>query len=228
MNYRVIFKPGLATNKRFIQILALSLIIGLLFSTAILSSACKKKTDTGITDITGSQEASNSDTGSSNKETNSNASSTSSTDDSQSSGTTAANSGSTSETSSQSAAETETTAEAIPREISDLITKADGYYASGEYALASKTYKKAELAIKGSDLTEEAQQLQLSLFTTKYKKAKEITDTTRMHFGNAMTLEYEQRFEEAKKELEAALAIYPKYKDAIDAYDTLKAMMGLD
>ena len=226
MNYRVIFKPGLATNKRFIQILALSLIIGLLFSTAILSSACKKKTDTGINDITGSQEASNSDTGSSTKEANSG---TSGADDSQSSGSTEANSGTTTDqTTSQSATETETTAEAIPEEISDLIIKADGYYASGEYALASKTYRNAESAIKSSDLTKENQQLQISLFTTKYKKAKEITDTARMHFGNAMTLEYEQRFEEAKKELEAALAIYPKYKDAIDAYDTLKAMMGLE
>ena len=183
MNFRIIFK-----------LLALSLTIALLFSTAILSSACKKKTDTG----------------------------------SQSSSSTAANSGSAHETSSQSASETEITAEAIPQEISDLITKADGYYASGEYALASKTYRNAELAIKGSDLTEKTQQLQLSLFTTKYKKAKEITDTARMHFGNAKTLEYEQRFEEAIKELEAALAIYPKYKDAIDAYDTLKAMMGLE
>jgi len=196
MNFRIIFGPGLARNKRLIQIIALSLIIALLFSTAILVSGCKKK---AISD-----------------------------NDSQSSSSTAANSGSADETSSQSASETETTAEAIPQEISDLITKADGYYASGEYALASKTYRNAEIAIKGSDLTEETQRLQLSLFTTKSKKAKEITDTARMHFGNAMTLEYEQRFEEAKKELEAALAIYPKYKDAIDAYDTLKAMMGLE
>jgi len=224
MNFRIIFGPGLARNKRLIQIIALSLTIALLFSMAILGSACKKKTDTSIAESTSVQDSSISDESSS-KETTSN---TSSTDGSQSSGSTAANSGSAAETSSQSASETETTAEAIPQEISDLITKADGYYASGEYALASKTYKKAELAIKGSDLTEEAQQLQLSLFTTKSKKAKEITDTARMHFGNAMTLEYEQRFEEAKKELEAALAIYPKYKDAIDAYDTLKAMMGLE
>jgi len=210
MNFRVIFK-----------LLALSLIVALLFSTAILSSACKKKTDTSIAEGTSIQEGSISDNSSSN-------SNTSSADDGQSSSSTATNSGSADETSSQSASETEATAEAIPQEISDLITKADGYYSSGEYALASTTYRKAVLAIKGSDLTEETQQLQLSLFTTKYKKAKEITDTARMHFGNAMTLEYEQRFEEAKKELEAALAIYPKYKDAIDAYDTLKAMMGLE
>ena len=214
MNFRIIFKSGLASNRKLIQILALSLIVALLFSTAILGSACKKKTDTSIAEGASVQEGS--------------ISNTSSADGSQSSSSTASNSGSADETSSQSASETETTAEAIPQEISDLITKADGYYASGEYALASKTYRNAESAIKGSDLTEETQQLQLSLFTTKYKKAKEITDTARMHFGNAMTLEYEQRFEEAKKELEAALAIYPKYKDAIDAYDTLKAMMGLE
>ena len=224
MNFRVIFRPGLARNKRLIQIIALSLTIALLFSMAILSSACKKETDTSIAEGSGAQDSSISDESSSKKTT----SNTSNTDGSQSSGSTAANSGSADETSSQSASETETTAEAIPQEISDLITKADGYYASGEYALASKTYRNAESAIKGSDLTVETQQLQLSLFTTKYKKAKEITDTARMHFGNAMTLEYEQRFEEAKKELEAALAVYPKYKDAIDAYDTLKAMMGLE
>ena len=216
MNFRVIFK-----------LIALSLTIALLFSTAILSSACKKESDTGIAEGSGAQESSISDNGSS-KETNPNASSTSNTDGSQSSGSTAANSGSAGQTSSQSASETETTAEAIPREISDLITKADGYYASGEFALASKTYRNAELAIKGSDLTEETQQLQLSLFTTKYKKAKEITDTARMHYGKAKSFGYEQRYEEAKKELEAALAIYPKYKDAIDEYETLKAIMGLE
>jgi len=220
MNFRVIFKPGLASNRKLIQIIALSLTISLLFSTAILGSACKKKTDTSIAEGAIVHDSSISNNGSS-KETNS-------AEETSNSSSTAANSGSTGQTSSQSASETETTAEAIPQEISDLITKADGYYASGEYALASKTYRNAELAIKGSDLTEETQQLQLSLFTTRYKKAKEITDTARMHFGNAKTLEYEQRFEEAKKELEAALAIYPKYKDAIDEYDTLKAMMGLE
>jgi tetratricopeptide (TPR) repeat protein len=224
MNFRVIFRSGLTSNRKLVQILALSLIFVLLFSTAFLGLACKKKTDIAIAESTSIQESLISDNGSS-KETNSN---TSSADGSQSSGSTAANSGSADQTSSQSSSETETTAETIPQEIIDLITKADGYYASGEYSLASKTYRNAESAIKSSDLTEETQQLQLSLFTTKYKKAKEITDTARMHFGNAMTLEYEQRFEEAKKELEAALAIYPKYKDAIDAYDTLKAMMGLE
>ena len=211
MNYRVIFK-----------LIALSLTIALLFSTAILSSACKKESDTGIAEGSGAQESSISDNGSS-KEASSN---TSIADDSQSSGSTAANSGSAGQTTSQSVSET--TAEVIPQEISDLITKADSYYASGEYALASKTYRDAEQAIKGSDLTDETQQLQLNLFAAKYKKAKEITDTARAHYGKAMSFQYEQRFEEAIKELEAALAIYPKYKDAIDLYDMLKTTKGLE
>ena len=49
-----------------------------------------------------------------------------------------------------------------------------------------------------------------------------------MHYANAMQLEYEQRFEEAKNELEAALSLYPKYAEAIEAYDNLKAIMGLE
>ena len=70
MNFRVIFKPGLASNRRLIQIIALSLTIALLFSTAILGSACKKKTDTGIAEGARVQEGSISNNGSS-KETNS-------------------------------------------------------------------------------------------------------------------------------------------------------------
>ncbi|MCL5073836.1 MAG: tetratricopeptide repeat protein [Actinobacteria bacterium] len=213
MNFRIIFK-----------ILALSLIIALLFSIVTLGSACKKKTRTGIAEGNEMQESSISDNGS----TTETDSGTSGSDGSQTSGSTVANSGSADKTSSQSVSETETTNEIIPQEITDLITKADAYYASGEYALASKTYRNAQQAIKNSDLSEEARQMELNLFANKYKKAKEITDTARMHYGNAMSLEYQQRYEEAKEELEAALAIYPKYKDAIDAYETLKALMGLE
>jgi tetratricopeptide (TPR) repeat protein len=218
MNFRIISKMGLASNKRVIQIIALGLIVVLMFSMVLLGSACKKKTDTGISMETNSTETTS----------NSSNSDTSAADGSQSSGSTSVNSGSADETSSQSASETETTAEAIPQEISDLITEADSYYASGEYALASKTYRNAEHAINNSDLSKEAKQQQLNLFAAKYKKAKEITDTARLHYGNAKMAEYEQNYEEAKKEVEAALAIYPKYKDAIDLYDTLKALMGLE
>lgn len=48
-----------------------------------------------------------------------------------------------------------------------------------------------------------------------------------MHYGNAMQLIYETRYEEAKKELESALALYPKYAEAIEAYENLKVLMGL-
>jgi len=218
MNFWIIFRPGFTVNRRLIQILSLSLIVMLLFSITISGSSCKKNTETGITADEGIKEESVSDNNSSDG-----TNSTVQTSTSESSSTSSSD-----ETISQSASETETTAEIIPQEITDLIIKADGYYISGEYDLASKTYKNAEMAIKGSELSEETQQQQMSLFAAKYKKAKDITDTARMHYGNAMTLEYEQRFEEAKKELEAALSIYPKYKDAIDAYETLKAMMGLE
>jgi len=60
-----------------------------------------------------------------------------------------------------------------------------------------------------------------------FEKAKSITDTARIHFGNAMQLEYEKRLEEAIEQLEAALAIYPKYQDAIDALESLKTIYNL-
>jgi hypothetical protein len=218
MNFWIIFKPGLTGSKRLIQILSLSLIFILMLSMIVAGSACKKIVDT---DVTAENSA---------ETINSGSSGTTNSDGSQSSSSTAAETGSSSETSSQSstATEPETTTEVIPQEISDLIIKADGYYAGGEYALASKTYRDANQAIKNSELSEETQQQQLALFAAKYKKAKDIVDTARMHYGNAKTLEYQQQYEEAKKELEAALAIYPKYKDAIDAYDALKAVMGLE
>jgi len=226
MNFWTAFKQGFTFNRKLIQIISLSLIAALLFSTVILGSACKKKADTAIAESTSEQEGliSGNDSGT---EANSDTSVTGSI---QSSGSTAADTGSDDETSSESVTETatETTAEVIPQEITDLITEADNYYSSGEYALASKTYRDAKSAIENSDLTEETQQLQLNLFAVKYKKAKEITDTARLHYGNAKNLEYQQRFEEAKKEYEAALTIYPKYQDAINALDALKALMGLE
>ena len=132
-----------------------------------------------------------------------------------------------SETSSASTTVTETTQEAIPQEIQDLITSADNYYRNGEYALAVKSYRKAELAIKDSKLSAEKQKELIDGFSANYAKAREIVDTARMHYGNAMQLEYEGRYDEAKKELKAALAIYPKYKDAIDELANLESITGL-
>jgi tetratricopeptide (TPR) repeat protein len=143
---------------------------------------------------------------------------------SESTGTTEANTS----TGQTSTTVTETTQETIPQEIQDLITSADNYYKNGEFALAVKSYRNAELAIKNSELSAEKQKELIDGFSANYAKAKDIVDTAKMHFGNAMQLEYEGRYDEAKKELEAALAIYPKYKDAIDELANLESIMGLN
>ena len=57
--------------------------------------------------------------------------------------------------------------------------------------------------------------------------AKEIIETAEVYYGNAMMLEYEQRYDEAKRELEASLAIYPKYNEALEAYENLKTIMRM-
>ena len=128
------------------------------------------------------------------------------------------------ETATESATES---TEAIPSDITALIKKADGYYSSGQYGLSKSTYRKAIIAIDASDLSDGAKQELKDSFNDKYNKSQTIVATALVHFGNAMQLEYETRYEEAKKELEAALAIYPKYEDAIKAYDNLKSIMGL-
>ena len=132
----------------------------------------------------------------------------------------------TSQTTISESQTTEST-EKIPTKITILIKTADNYYKSGEYGLARNDYRKAEITINDSDLSEHTKQELKDSFYLKYKKAKEIVETAVVHYGNAMMLEYEQRYDEAKKELEAALAIYPKYGEALEAYENLKAIMGL-
>lgn len=118
--------------------------------------------------------------------------------------------------------------EEVPQDIQDLIDGADSYYGDGEYAEASKAYRDAVLAVEGSDLSEEKKDELLGYLNSRYEETKEIVDTARMHHGNAMQLQYEKRFEEAKQELEMALEIYPKYQPAIDALETLQAMEDLN
>lgn len=133
------------------------------------------------------------------------------------------------QTATEAATESATeSTEAIPSEITDLIKKADGYYVSGQYGLSKSTYRKAVIAIDASDLSDETKQQLKDSFQDKYNKSKTIVETALVHFGSAMQLEYETRFEEAKSELEAALAVYPKYEDAIEAYNNLKSIMGLE
>ena len=117
--------------------------------------------------------------------------------------------------------------EEIPEDIQSIIDTADSLYIDGEYALAEKEYRKAQIAIEDSDLTQDTKDVLLADVNNKYSECKDIVETARMHYANSMQLQYEKRFEEAKLELEAALEIYPKYTEAIDAYETLKAIMGL-
>ncbi len=126
------------------------------------------------------------------------------------------------------AAETEDSGEVeIPEEISSEIEEADSYFDEGMYAEAVKGYRDAQRAIEDSELAAGKKEELLTGIDANYQQASNISDTARIHHTNAMTLEYEKRYEEAKAELEAALAIYPKYQAAIDALDSLEALMGL-
>ncbi len=115
----------------------------------------------------------------------------------------------------------------IPEEISSEIEEADSYFDEGMYAEAVKGYRDAQRAIEDSELAADKKEELLTDIDANYQQASNISDTARIHHTNAMTLEYEKRHEEAKAELEAALAIYPKYQAAIDALDSLEALMGL-
>lgn len=118
--------------------------------------------------------------------------------------------------------------EVVPSEITSIIKTADEYYESGEYGLANDNYRKAETAINNSNLSEHARQELKDTFYLKYMEAREIVEIAGIHYANAMMLEYEQRYDEAKIELEAALTIYPKYGEALETYENLKIIMGIE
>ena len=132
-----------------------------------------------------------------------------------------------SESDDESSGEAEEADEEIPAEITDLISSADDYFSNGEYSLAVKEYRNAEIAINDSDLPEDSKDELISSFSTNCGNASDITSAAMAHYGNAMKLQYEKRYEEAKQELEDALVIYPKYQEALDALATLKSLMGL-
>ncbi|MCD4670404.1 MAG: hypothetical protein K8S14_08155 [Actinomycetia bacterium] len=115
----------------------------------------------------------------------------------------------------------------IPEEISSEIEEADSYFDGGMYVEAIKGYRNAQRVIENSGLPADKKAELLESIDGNYQEASNISDTAMMHHSSAMTLIYEKRFEEAKAELEAALAIYPKYQTAIDALDSLEALMGL-
>jgi len=212
-----------------LKVTALLLIFILSFSALLLISGCKSKTASeSIAAAADSESASNAAESAAAA-----ASTTGSGSGSSSSATTSANTSTATTTAKQTTAETATesateSTEAIPSDITDLIKKADGYYVSGQYGLSKSTYRKAIIAIDASDLSDVTSQELKDSFNDRYNKSKNIVETALVHFGNAMQLQYETRYEEAKSELEAALAIYPKYEDAIEAYDNLKSIMGLE
>ena len=214
-------KPGIDLLKKLynssLKITVLALIFLLSFSVLLLIQGCKKQAASETTAAAASVSAATAAESLSVATTS--VSSTAVQETKETAAETAA------ETATESAAES---TEAIPADITDLIKKADGYYAAGQYGLSKSTYRKAIIAIDDSGLSEEAKQEIKDSFQEKYNKSKTIVETALVHFGNAMQLEYETRYEEAKSELEAALAIYPKYEDAIEAYNNLKAIMGLE
>ena len=118
--------------------------------------------------------------------------------------------------------------EEIPVEITEEIKGADNYFNEGMYAEAAKEYRDAARMIDDSDISQELKEELLARINQNHQDAENITETARMYHTNSMTLQYEKRFEEAKIELEAALEIYPKYQIAIDALDSLEALMGLE
>ena len=96
------------------------------------------------------------------------------------------------------------------------------------YAEAAKEYRDAARMIDDADISQELKDELFTGISQNQQDAESITETARMHHSNAMTLQYEKRYEEARAELEAALEIYPKYQTVIDALDSLEALMGLE
>jgi len=131
------------------------------------------------------------------------------------------------ETLEENKEETEETEE-IPVEITEEIELADKNFVEGLYAEAAQEYRNAVRAINDADISQALKEEILAKISQNHQDAESITETARMHHSNAMTLQYEKRFEEAKAELEAALTIYPKYQTAVDALDSLEALMGLE
>ena len=118
--------------------------------------------------------------------------------------------------------------EETPVEVSEEIEGADNYFDDGMYAEAAQAYRNASRMIDDADISQELKDGLLAGISQNKQDAENITETARIHHSSSMTLQYEKRFEEAKAELEAALEIYPKYQIAIDALNSLEALMGLE
>jgi len=121
-----------------------------------------------------------------------------------------------------------TTSEQVPEEINNMIASADTYFNNGQYAEAVSAYRSIKSAVEKTDISDSLKQKIINSYSKNFEDSKTITETARMHFGNAMQLEYEKRIDEAIKELESALKIYPKYQDAIDKLDSIKSLYSLN
>ncbi|MCL6087784.1 MAG: hypothetical protein M1475_05180 [Actinobacteria bacterium] len=121
-----------------------------------------------------------------------------------------------------------TTSEEIPPDIQQMIAEANKYYNDGQYAEAVSAYRKIKQAVDTNEnISANLKKQIIESYSKNFEDSKTITETARMHFGNAMQLEYEKRIDEAVRELEEALKIYPKYQDAIDKLNTIKSLYKL-
>ncbi len=116
----------------------------------------------------------------------------------------------------------------LPEYLQKFIDDADKLFTDGMYAEAVSAYRTAKgKLMSASEINAELIKKMIEKMKINADKAKAITDTARLHYGNAMQLVYEKRIEEALLELEEALSIYPKYQDARDALDSFKALHNL-
>ena len=186
-------------------ILFAALTIVLITATALFSVSCSNKNNVK-TDTTMAADAQTSQSGK----------------DSQST------SGSSTSSSSTTTKQETTTLEQVPLDIQQMINEADKYYNNGQYGEAVSAYRGIRPVVEeDTNISASLKKQIIDSYSKNFEDSKTITETARMHYGNAMQLEYEKRINEAIKELEEALKIYPKYQDAIDKFDSIKSLYKL-
>lgn len=180
-------------------ILFAALTIVLITATALFSVSCSNKNNVK-TDTTMAADAQTSQSGKDSQSTSGSSTSSSST----------------------------TTLEQVPLGIQQMINEADKYYNNGQYGEAVSAYRGIRPVVEeDTNISASLKKQIIDSYSKNFEDSKTITETARMHYGNAMQLEYEKRVNEAIKELEEALKIYPKYQDAIDKLDSIKSLYKL-
>lgn len=180
-------------------ILFAALTIVLITATALFSVSCSNKNNVK-TDTTMAADAQTSQSGKDSQSTSGSSTSSSST----------------------------TTLEQVPLDIQQTINEADKYYNNGQYGEAVSAYRGIRPVVEeDTNISASLKKQIIDSYSKNFEDSKTITETARMHYGNAMQLEYEKRINEAINELEEALKIYPKYQDVIDKLDSIKALYKL-